>query len=145
MRATGFQGNGQIRIARAGERICLRFLGATTQRAVLKKRLLQVVRQDLRDLRAAYGDFAVRIWVTRTADGPPRRRGAIDLDNIAKACLDALTGTLWVDDRQVARLTVERLEGESDAITLLAEPLDPAGLSAAAARLEVVLEEFGAR
>lgn len=144
MQSTGFKGNGGVRVARAGERLCVRFLGMTTQKAELKKKLTQEIRRELREMRATYGDFAVRIWVTH-APGPKRRGAAYDLDNIAKACLDALTGTLWVDDRQVGRLTVERLAGEANAITLLVEPLVAASEAAAAARLEVVLEEFGAR
>jgi len=38
-----------------------------------------------------------------------RRR---DVDNVAKACLDALNGVAWRDDSQVMRLVVER--GEVD-------------------------------
>jgi len=45
---------------------------------------------------------------------PPR----IDLDNLAKALLDALTGFVFFDDSQVARLLVERAEGERDRISI---------------------------
>jgi Holliday junction resolvase RusA-like endonuclease len=34
-----------------------------------------------------------------------------DLDNCAKAVLDALNGVAWVDDTQVARLVVEKSYG----------------------------------
>ncbi len=34
-----------------------------------------------------------------------------DADNIGKACLDAATGVLWIDDRQVSRLVVEKIIG----------------------------------
>jgi Holliday junction resolvase RusA-like endonuclease len=34
-----------------------------------------------------------------------------DLDNAAKACLDALNGVAWEDDSQVARLVVEKSYG----------------------------------
>ncbi len=34
-----------------------------------------------------------------------------DLDNAAKACLDALNGVAWEDDAQVARLVVEKSYG----------------------------------
>ena len=46
--------------------------------------------------------YAVRIAVT-----PPDRRRA-DVDNIAKAVLDACNGTVWVDDSQVVQLEVFR-------------------------------------
>ncbi len=35
-----------------------------------------------------------------------------DCDNISKAIADALKGRVWVDDRQVARLRVDRVFGE---------------------------------
>ena len=34
-----------------------------------------------------------------------------DVDNCAKACLDALNGVAWADDSQVARLVVEKSYG----------------------------------
>ncbi len=34
-----------------------------------------------------------------------------DVDNVAKAVLDALTGVAWLDDAQVARLVVEKSYG----------------------------------
>lgn len=34
-----------------------------------------------------------------------------DLDNLAKAVLDAANGILWKDDRQIISLTVEKYEG----------------------------------
>ncbi len=45
------------------------------------------------------GKFSVEIWVYRT--------GAGDTDNYAKNVLDACTGVLWHDDRQVYCLYVE--------------------------------------
>jgi Holliday junction resolvase RusA-like endonuclease len=47
----------------------------------------------------------------------------MDLDNIAKALLDSLTGNVFEDDRQVARLLIERRAGTRDGIWLLAEAL----------------------
>ncbi len=44
------------------------------------------------------------------------------MDNVTKACLDALTGALWKDDRQVQRLTVERLAGGDPGIVLAVRP-----------------------
>jgi len=35
---------------------------------------------------------------------------------------DALTGAMWRDDSQVVRLTVEKLDGASPAVTIRAEP-----------------------
>jgi Holliday junction resolvase RusA-like endonuclease len=46
----------------------------------------------------------------------------MDLDNLAKALLDAIKGYLFHDDSQVARLLVERQEGERERITIRCFP-----------------------
>ena len=47
----------------------------------------------------------------------------MDLDNLAKALLDALTGHVFADDSQVARLLVERRVGEREGIWLRAKAI----------------------
>jgi len=42
----------------------------------------------------------------------------LDLDNLAKAILDALKGHAFHDDAQVARLLVERRAGERERIVV---------------------------
>lgn len=50
-----------------------------------------------------------RLMRAKTPAGRLRHTGAIDADNAAKAVLDALTDIgLWVDDRQVCELRVEK-------------------------------------
>ena len=66
-------------------------------------------------LREAGG--AVEIVMEHVGD-PPH----IDLDNLAKALLDAIKGYLFHDDAQVARLLVERFEGERERITIRVFP-----------------------
>jgi len=41
-----------------------------------------------------------------------------DVDNVAKAALDALTGVAWEDDTQVARLVVEKSYGDEGRTTV---------------------------
>jgi crossover junction endodeoxyribonuclease RusA len=41
-----------------------------------------------------------------------------DLDNMAKAVLDALNGVAWVDDSQVSRLVVEKSYGSEGRTTV---------------------------
>lgn len=49
----------------------------------------------------------------------------IDVDNAAKATLDALTGVCWKDDSQVWRLTVERAEKRTGgALAVCIEPYE---------------------
>ena len=59
-------------------------------------------------------------WITA---GKVRAR-ITDLDNLAKALLDSLTGNVFEDDHQVARLLVERRVGEREGIWLKAEAMD---------------------
>jgi Holliday junction resolvase RusA-like endonuclease len=47
----------------------------------------------------------------------------MDLDNLAKALLDSLTGNVFDDDHQVARLLVERRAAEREGVWLLAEAI----------------------
>ena len=47
----------------------------------------------------------------------------MDLDNLAKAILDAIKGYVFHDDAQVARLLVERAAGERERITILVRKL----------------------
>lgn len=39
-----------------------------------------------------------------------------DIDNMAKAVLDALNGKAFTDDKNIVRLTVEKYYGESDSL-----------------------------
>jgi Holliday junction resolvase RusA-like endonuclease len=47
----------------------------------------------------------------------------LDLDNLAKAILDSVKGYAYHDDAQVARLLVERVQGERERITVVARRL----------------------
>lgn len=59
------------------------------------------------------GEFAVEIRMEYAGDPP-----WIDLDNLAKAILDAIKGYAFHDDAQVARLLVERTSGERERIVV---------------------------
>lgn len=59
------------------------------------------------------GDFAVEIRMEHIGDPP-----WMDLDNLAKALLDAIKGFVFHDDSQVARLLVERFEGDKERISI---------------------------
>jgi Holliday junction resolvase RusA-like endonuclease len=57
-------------------------------------------------------------------------KAAGDADNLAKAALDAGNGVLWLDDRQVSRLVVEKLiaaQGEAPRVELVVQPLRDVG------------------
>lgn len=118
----GWVGRGKVRCARLGPVFVVRLALATTSAARLQAPIREFFRKHYRirgaDLRSS---FSVAIWI-EIADGVP----GLDVDNVAKACLDACDGVIWRDDRQVAALSVTRLASERNAITIAAEPLPDA-------------------
>ena len=85
--------------------------GLTTQAKYYKPLIREFFRKASRGAPPAAGDFAVDIRMEYVGDPP-----WIDLDNLAKAILDALKGHAFHDDAQVARLLVERAAGEREQI-----------------------------
>lgn len=85
--------------------------GLTTQTRYYKQLLREFFRKDFPRLRPGHGDYDVHIIMEYTGDAP-----WMDLDNLAKALLDSVTGNAFVDDHQVARLLVERRVGEPEGI-----------------------------
>ena len=59
------------------------------------------------------GEFSVEITMEYVGDPP-----WLDLDNLAKAILDAIKGYAFHDDAQVSRLLVERRAGERERIVV---------------------------
>jgi hypothetical protein len=70
------------------------------------------------------GEFSVEIRMEYVGDPP-----WLDLDNLAKAILDAIKGYAFHDDAQVARLLVERSPGERERITVTVRRLSGAGVT----------------
>lgn len=85
--------------------------GLTTQTRYYKPLIHEFFRKSWRGARPAWGDFAVEIRMEHIGDPP-----WMDLDNLAKAILDALKGYAFHDDAQVARLLVERMAGEREQV-----------------------------
>ena len=87
--------------------------GLTTQAKYYKPLIYEFFRKAWRGSRPAWGEFAVEIRMEYVGDPP-----WLDLDNLAKAILDAIKGYAFHDDAQVARLLVERVAGERERITV---------------------------
>ena len=122
----GWRGGGRFRVARLGERLLIRFTGLTSRGGALKKDLGDFFRKDYRDWRADFRPYEVAIRIDITDEAPKR----LDVDNVAKAVLDALTGAVWKDDSQVMRLTVEKAPAAVPGITVALWPVDDAAAPA---------------
>jgi crossover junction endodeoxyribonuclease RusA len=96
--------------------------GLTSQAKYYKPLIYEFFRKDWRGGRPSWGDYSVEIGMEYTGDPP-----WLDLDNLAKAILDAIKGYAFHDDAQVSRLLVERYQGERERImvTVRALPQKP--------------------
>lgn len=109
MSAAGWTGTGKVRAREANGAFELTVDGLTTQPRYYKVLLYEFFRKDWRGSRPSWGDHEVDIVMEHVGE-PPH----IDLDNIAKAVLDGIKKHVFQDDAQVARLLVERREGERE-------------------------------
>ena len=108
---------GKVRCREYGGGIEIVIDGLTTQARYYKPLIYEFFRKQWRGARPAWGDFSVEIVMEHVGDPP-----WMDLDNLAKALLDGVKGYVFHDDAQVARLLVERREGERERILIRIEP-----------------------
>jgi hypothetical protein len=98
--------------------------GLTTQAKYYKPLIYEFFRKAWRGSRPSWGEFAVEIRMEYVGDPP-----WLDLDNLAKAILDAIKGYAFHDDAQVSRLLVERAPGERERITVTVRKVADTGPS----------------
>ena len=108
-------GKVRARLTEAGA-LEVRVTGLTTQTKYYKPLLKEFFRKDFQRLRPGYGDYHVHIAMEYTGDPP-----WMDLDNLAKALLDSISGNAFADDHQVSRLLVERRVGDREGIWMKVE------------------------
>ena len=118
----GWIGTGKVRARETGDIVELTIDGLTTQAKYYKPLVYEFMRKEWSS-RPSYGDYTVEILMEHIGDPP-----WLDLDNLAKALLDAIKGYLFHDDAQVARLLVERREGERERITIRVFPRQISGM-----------------
>jgi hypothetical protein len=111
-------GCGKVRAREVGDGFELVVDGLTTQAKYYKPLIYEFFRKEWRGARAAWGDFSVEIDMEHVGDAP-----WMDLDNLAKAILDAIKGYVFHDDAQVARLLVQRHPGDRERIVVRAAPI----------------------
>ncbi len=106
-------GFGKVRAREAGGVLEIVVDGLTTQAKYYKPLIYEFFRKEWRAARPSWGDHEVEIRMEHEGEPP-----LMDLDNLAKALLDAVKGYAFHDDSQVARLLVERHVGERERITI---------------------------
>lgn len=110
--------SGKVKARETAEGLEIVIDGLTTQGRYYKPLVYEFFRKEWRGGRPAWGDYGVDIRMEHIGDPP-----MMDLDNLAKALLDAIKGFVFHDDSQVARLLVERFEGAREQITIRVWPL----------------------
>ncbi|MBE7220804.1 MAG: RusA family crossover junction endodeoxyribonuclease [Caulobacteraceae bacterium] len=114
----GWVGVGRVRARQVdGHGLEITVDGLTTQSKYYKPLIYEFFRKEWRGARPAWGDYAVAIDMEYVGDAP-----WLDLDNLAKALLDAIKGYAFHDDMQVGRLLVERRRGERERLTITVTP-----------------------
>ena len=109
-----WSGRGKVRARAIEGGVELTIDGITTQARYYKPLVYEFFRKEFQ-LRPRYGEFEVELIMEYVGETP-----TLDLDNLAKALLDALKGHVFVDDSQIARLLCERRAGERDRISVRA-------------------------
>jgi len=107
-------GRGKVRAREIERGVEVAIDGVTTQARYYKPLVYEFFRKEFQ-IRPRWGEFEVELMLDYVGEPP-----ALDLDNLAKALLDALKGHVFFDDSQVARLLCERRAGERDRITVRA-------------------------
>ncbi len=105
--------HGKVRAREADGLLEVTVDGLTTQAKYYKPLIYEFFRKAWRGSRPSWGDFSVEIAMEYVGEPP-----WLDLDNLAKALLDAIKGYAFHDDAQVARLLVQRRPGERERITI---------------------------
>ena len=114
----GWVQNGKVRAREAEGAIEVVVDGLTTQAKYYKPLIYEFFRKEWRGARPGWGEFSVEIRMEYLGEPP-----WLDLDNLAKAILDAIKGYAFHDDAQVARLLVERRPGDRERITVVVRRL----------------------
>lgn len=117
----GWVGSGRVRARQDGRALEIVVDGLTTQAKYYKPLIYEFFRKEWRGARPAWGEYVVEIGMEYVGDPP-----WLDLDNLAKALLDAIKGYAFHDDAQVSRLLVERRPGERERVRIRITPHTPA-------------------
>ena len=121
----GWTHHGKVRARETAGGVEVIVDGLTTQAKYYKPLVYEFFRRAWRGSRPSWGEYAVEIGMEYVGDPP-----WLDLDNLAKAILDAIKGYVFHDDAQVGRLLVERRAGERERIVVVIRRLSEQGFDA---------------
>lgn len=107
-------GRGKVRAREIAGGAEIAIDGITTQARYYKPLVYEFFRKDFQ-IRPRHGEFEVELIMEYVGEVP-----RLDLDNLAKALLDALKGHVFFDDSQIAKLHCERIAGERERIMIKA-------------------------
>ena len=107
-------GRGKVRAREIAGGAEIAIDGITTQARYYKPLVYEFFRKEF-PIRPQGGDFEVELIMEYVGEAP-----RLDLDNLAKALLDALKGHVFFDDSQIAKLLCERRAGERERISVKA-------------------------
>ena len=106
-------GKGKVRARETSDGLEISIEGLTTQAKYYKPLVHEFFRKEWRGSRPSWGEYVVEIGMDYVGEPP-----WMDLDNLAKALLDAVKGYAFHDDAQVARLVVERQAASREGISI---------------------------
>ena len=111
---SAWAGRGKVRAREVERGVEIAIDGITTQARYYKPLVYEFFRKEFA-ARPRWGEFEVELIMEYVGEVP-----RLDLDNLAKALLDALKGHVFFDDSQIAKLLCERRAGERERITVRA-------------------------
>jgi len=114
LEAGDWTGRGKVRAREIAGGAEITIDGITTQARYYKPLVYEFFRKDF-PIRPKAGEFEVELVMEYVGEVP-----RLDLDNLAKALLDALKGHVFFDDSQIAKLLCERRAGERERISVRA-------------------------
>lgn len=111
-------GQGKVQANMSGDELNLRVDAVTTQTRRFKSLIGEFFRLEFKRAQPKWGPYEVCIEIARQPDSADH-----DVDRVAKAVLDVLTGVVFHDDSQVERLLVTKIEGDRPRIAVTARPM----------------------
>ena len=85
-----------------------------------KQDLAMLVKSLRRGSALLTGELAVELHIFRNFKSVTSKRYG-DIDNLVKGIFDALTGVLWIDDRQISKLIVTKNLADTPRVDLSVE------------------------